>query len=230
MAECTQNRLLHALYGEGGCGVYSLDFLAASFSGKRKRVSIALGKLISRGLVACLRPKADLKHDSIGRITANKTPTTSYHLSKAGREFVEAGKQITSGPKRAHTGQRKTRKETFRARLWRAFRMKTKATVCDLVEIAATGDSEEDGIAVHDSASTFLRALVRAGVAVRLATRARGFAPTSPGFCRYALVRDLGPQCPLIGRKHVFDPNSSTVIPYLPSPQRRASAGQAGRN
>jgi len=57
-------------------------------------------------------------------------------------------------------------------------------------------------------------ALARAGIVTKLAARAKGFAPTSNGHVRYAIIRDLGPIAPSAGALFVTDHNARARIDY----------------
>jgi hypothetical protein len=63
-------------------------------------------------------------------------------------------------------------------------------------------------------ARTYLLLLCRAGVALRLRDREPGFAPSSNGFVRYALMKDLGPIAPVTRANALFDPNARKHIAY----------------
>ncbi len=171
-----------------------LNILVSASGLSRKQVLRALGRLMNNKLV--VRVGRDLP--------------AFYRVTEKGRAMTTAGRRVTSGPKGPHTAPRKMQQNTFRARLWKAFRVKRKATIPELVEIASGGGEKNP----HNNAQQFLRRLVRAGVATMLPLRARGFAPTSNGFGRYALIRDLGPLCPQIKPGSLFDPNSRALIPY----------------
>lgn len=159
---------------------------------------------------ALLRALGRLMNNKLARRVGRDLPAM-YEATDRGRALIASGRRVTSGPKGPHTGPRKQRKETFRARLWRAFRMKQKATIPDLIEIARDASCTEN---LSNNAQIYMRRLVSAGVASTFLIRAKGFAPTSNGFKRFALIRDLGPQAPRVHADHLFDPNSGEKIPY----------------
>lgn len=165
--------------------------IAAATEVGRRQVARSCGLLLRRGLVARKRR---------GR----------YALTEAGRAALEAGAKLRSGPKGAHEGRPSPRSGTFRERLWRALRLLEKATVPELVTLAAKGD-ERDPV---NSAQRFLRVLDRAGYVVPLKRRAPGTAPTSNGHKRWVLVKNTGPLAPVHrqSRKAVFDPNTGQTI------------------
>jgi len=136
-----------------------------------------------------------------------------YEASDLGRALIQKGGRVTSGPNGKHTGPRAQRADCLRARFWNALRIKKKATVADIVEASRR---ESDGLAgvVVDNARHYLTALVRAGIATKMNLREPGYAPSSNGFIRFALVRDLGPLAPAAAANGVYDPNSRTLVPY----------------
>lgn len=124
-----------------------------------------------------------------------------YARTPRGDAMVARGARLRSGPK-GPTGPRPPRSDTLRARAWAALRMMKKATVPDLLELAAR--DEKDG---RSNLRHYLGALERAGVVARLPQKARGLAATSPGFDRWLLVRDLGAQAPIVRGALLHDPN-----------------------
>lgn len=128
-----------------------------------------------------------------------------YNLTKEGRAFVEAGKPLTSGPRGPQPGKRYF-KGTLRERVWRAIRIKKKFSALEIIPLAARGQERD----AESNVGKYLRVLARAGFLTTMKTRERGPAPTSPGFLRYLLVRDTGPQAPrwIPRRGCVYDPNT----------------------
>jgi hypothetical protein len=165
----------------------------------RRQVLYALGNLMQNKLAE--------------RSPEPKQPV-SYLATDKGFALIASGGRVTSGPKRPHTGDRKPQVNTLRARLWTALRLKKKATVPELLEIArlpGDGDKETN---LARNVQSWMKALVRAGVAAELSVRGQGYAPTSNGFKRFSLISDLGPQAPIASAKHLFDPNSGKRIAY----------------
>ncbi len=198
MAEGHSTLVLRALCGDP-LGPSTVLYLVNDTGLPRKKILNALGRLIA----ARLAQRIEIPR-KFGPRHCQYSPTAK------GIALILCGGRVAPGPKGPLNGQRKTRKETFRARLWTALRMKRKATVPELVEAARRGYEKN----AANNAQGFMRQLARAGIVTVLPVRAKGFAPSSPGFGRYALARDLGPKCPLAGRKHLFDPNSGTKTPY----------------
>lgn len=179
------------------------ESLALADPPPRKRALEALGKLMQKKLV-----------ERANKQTGFKPVEPEYQTTKAGRDFIASGKRVTSGPNGPLAGVRKGPDNTFRQRLWNAFRIQKKATLPQLIEIAR---EKRDGN-VEANALKFLKSLVRAGVAARMPTREKGHALTSPGHVRFALVRDLGPRAPQAANRHLVNLNATDdvdrFIPY----------------
>ncbi len=169
--------------------------LAASVGLARKDVARSLGRLLDRNMVE--RP-------TLG----------TYRLTELGLTARSAGTVSKNGPRGPLTGRRRPRRKgTLRSRLWHALRRSGKASIPELVTLAAAGDEAN---ASHN-ASQYLRALERAGYLTRMARRDPGTAPNSPGFIRWLLIpdRNSGPMAPVWRAKAavVFDPNTGETFP-----------------
>lgn len=205
------NQLLDALAAAAPCA--TVDDLVAATCVPRRQVVKSMGALWHRGLAEPV--------DGNG----------CYRLTAAGEEARTAGRRLRSGPVRPHTGRRRPVHGTMRERVWRALRIKVKATLPELVELAARG-SERDA---YGNARKYLRALEKAGYVRRLPARARGAAPTSPGHVKWVLLRNTGPAPPAWHpvRGEVEDLNTGEITrPGLQSAEadfRSAKAGGAGR-
>lgn len=145
----------------------------------------------------------------IGRLIslghAERREVGCYMLTAEGAAHLAAGAKYRPGPQGKLNTIRRPRRTTFRDLLWKALRIRKKASVPELVELAG-----EKG---KSSAKDFMAALVKAGICAEL-RRQPGTAITSNGFKRYALIKDVGPATPLVrrGGKEVFDPNSGEII------------------
>jgi hypothetical protein len=202
---CDQNAVLRVLAPLGALAEpCSATLIADRLRGApHRRVIACLGRLMQRKLVARANKRTGFADRS----------EPLYVATKAGADCVRSGKLITSGPKGALAGVRR-RDGTFRQRVWNAFRILKKATLPQLIEIARESG---DGDGIESNTLKYMNALVRAGVAARLPTRERGFALTSPGHVRFALIRDLGPLAPQAARKHLVnlnDGNDARFISY----------------
>ena len=141
-----------------------------------------------------------------GRSLVSRGETGRYTLAKAGKTFLAAKREVKRGPCGPHTGRRRVARNNLRQRLWRALRAQRKASLPELVQLAARGDER----APLSSARNYMRILVATGYVVELPLRATGTMPTSNGFKRYSLIRDSGPKAPEShpARGEVFDPNT----------------------
>jgi DNA-binding transcriptional ArsR family regulator len=125
-----------------------------------------------------------------------------------GLAFLVAGKEITSGPKGPHVlGIEGT---SLRGRLWKALRLAQKASISDLLELAARRSESQAAL----NAKEYLNALVRSGHLIRLSRRAPSEWPVTTGESRYCLVLYTGPQAPQYNhrQKRVFDPNTGETF------------------
>jgi|GEM_PF-3632899 len=168
----------------------------------RRPVIATIGKLIQKRLA--IRANAV---KSFGNVVEPE-----YAATAKGRKLNKEGGRITSGCQGNWNAPPRVMPDTARQRIWSAFRRAKKATFAELVEVVR--DDGEDAAAMIENTRKFFKALARAGIALQLRDRADGFAPTSNGFHRYALVKDLGKLAPVTGKKCVFDPNTGERIQY----------------
>lgn len=183
-------KLLPAIPSAGAVGVKDL---AERTGVCRHEVARRCGMLASRGLIV----RVDM-----GR----------YRLTAAGAIVLKAGGKVRSGPRGPHTGPRRA-PDSLRKRLWSALRMAKKATIPELLTIAARCGEENS----TNNAARYLRHLAAAGYVAVLRDRAAGTAVTSNGFKRYFLLpdKDTGPLPPRYrAAKHaVYDPNLGIDVP-----------------
>lgn len=141
---------------------------------------------------------------------ASRPEPGRYQLTGAGVLALKQAVTITGGPNGPNQNPRHV-KNTLRARIWRALRIKQKASLTDLLT-AATTDADRQP---ENNARTYLSALRRAGYVVVLARREPGIAETSNGFKKWLLLRDSGPQAPIYRERYgeVFDPNTGERWP-----------------
>jgi len=125
-----------------------------------------------------------------------------------GLAFLEAGKAITSGP----NGPRVLEMDgtSLRTRIWKAIRLAQKASVSELLELAARGSETNAAL----NAKEYLRALEKSGHLMRLSRRAPSEWPVTTGESRYCLVLNTGPLAPQFNRRQmrVFDPNTGETF------------------
>lgn len=146
----------------------------------------------------------------IGRGYADRAEVGCFTLTAQGQTFRETGGAVTCGPAGPLTqAYRRPRRQVLRDRLWAALRIKGKASLPELLEVAGNGERD-----AANSAQRYTAALARAGY-LRELRREPGSAPTSNGFKRYALIRDTGPAAPQLRvRTHeLFDPNTGEIVP-----------------
>jgi hypothetical protein len=163
-------------------------------------------RLFARGLIKRGRPSV---------FQGNST----YEATDAGRALIAAGGRIDGHKSERRALPAKRSVSPARAKLWHAMRLKDgkSFTIPDLVELAATTRGEARKLT--RIAQDMLKALSRAGIVLALKERAPGHHPTSNGFRRFRLVRDLGRKAPITGKAFITDPNADGVdtarIPYL---------------
>lgn len=95
-----------------------------------------------------------------------KTARGCWKLTAAGRAAFETGAKVRSGPQGPHIS-RKIVRDSVRVRVWRALRIRTKASVPDLVQIVASGGERD----IENNIQRYLRLLRRAGYVKLLASR-----------------------------------------------------------
>ncbi|WP_141703466.1 hypothetical protein [Methylobrevis pamukkalensis] len=141
-----------------------------------------------------------------------------FALSDVGRQGLESGEVLVSGPTGPRTGAlQRPKRRTGRDRMWSAMRIKRKFTVGDITELAGVN---------RDAASRYIQALARVGLLTPL-RREPGFAPTSNGHGRWLLTGDTGPKAPSVRRRgEVHDANTGTDH----APISRAGLRQGGRH
>jgi len=123
-----------------------------------------------------------------------------FHLTATGKVAQLHDVPLTSAPLRPFTDMRKHRK-SLRVRAWRAMRVQQKFTIGEIEAMAARGEKHANG-----GIQRYLLLLERAGYLRRLRKRGREL--------RYALVRDTGPEAPMVrrDRKAVKDMNTGEVF------------------
>lgn len=143
----------------------------------------------------------------------------AWEITAAGRAFLRTGKKIVSGQGNLNV-PRHPSDGSLRERLWRALRIKTRATIPQLLAMVR---HDADGENIARNAQAFLQRLVWAGVVVTPRQRVASPVNGSTGHKLFYLVRDLGPQAPVAHRDFLFDPNTRQHLPYDERPAREAS-------
>lgn len=187
--------LLHEL-SDGVCR--TTDELDDRMNLSRRQISDSAGSLIMRGFVERIE---------IG----------CYQITNEGRQAIETGQVIRSGPYRPDRGKcRAPQKNTLRQRAWNAMRMGGAFTIGDLVMVAAKGkEVDADG-----NLRRWLKLLVRAGYLTELPVRAKSTKLTSNGFKRFRLIKNTGPVAPVWRPKKgdLFDHNLGDSGEAVPCP------------
>jgi len=170
----------------------TMDELEAATGLSRKQVSQGAARLVQRRYI-------------------ERVERGCFQLTEPGRVARQNGVELSCGPNAPLTGHRRNRQNTFRARLWRAMRLKVKFGLSDIIALASR---EERG--PRTNATRYVRQLARAGYLLEL-PRQKGSAPTSNGFKRWALVRNTGELAPMptADGVEVWDPNTQEVFPCV---------------
>lgn len=190
VAGSNSTRLLQALaHGQSR----DIDELVRALGLSRRQVSDAAAILVRRDLVERLIPGC-------------------YRLTDTGRAAAAGNARITSGPT-GPTGAIPRRRDTFRERAWRSMRVRRAFTVDDIVSDAGRGEAD-----IRNNAQSYLRQLRLAGYVGERPNRQPGTAPSSPGFKRFMLVRDTGPQAPAYrsALNALHDFNTGEDVPCAP--------------
>ncbi len=134
-----------------------------------------------------------------------KTARGCHKLTPAGVEAFKQGAKLRSGPKGKLTG-RKVIPGTVRTRAWAAIRIAGRASIPDVIMLAAEGGEKN----IANNIGKYFSALERAGYLRQLRVRDPGTAPTSNGHVRWMLIRNSGPEAPVwrVEARTVYDPNT----------------------
>jgi len=133
----------------------------------------------------------------------DRVETGCFQLTKEGRIVVSNNAVLNSAPIRPF-GKKRKHGKSMRIRIWRAVRLKQKFTISDIVTLASKNEK-----APRDSVQRYLRLLFQSGYLRDLKSDKRTR--------RYVLIRDTGPEAPMIQRdkKAVYDPNTEETYPCL---------------
>lgn len=166
----------------------SLPAIAAAARLTADQVASSTAVLVRRGLAE--RVTAD------GSPRAPRQAPAYFQATEQGRAGEVA---IRTGPTGPHSGRPSPRRGTLRELVWKALRKVRKATVADLVQIAAMGEER----APEQNARKYLQALAAHGY-VRVLPRRKG------GRKQYLIVQDTGPKAPEWhpASAQLYDPNT----------------------
>lgn len=136
-----------------------------------------------------------------------------FRLTNAGKTALASeGGRLRSGPRGQQPGAR-VHKNSLRARVWRAIRIRRKFSIPEIEPLVAQGVEKD----VRSNIGKYIKALEEAGYLVKMRKREAGSALTSNGFCRWWLPdeNDTGPLAPVWRptKNTVFDPNNGKEVP-----------------
>lgn len=168
---------------------------------------MTLAEIVAATGLPELRIKSAIRTLSDHRLVTSAR-LTCYRLTKLGRgpetPYLKSGSA-------GHRPRHGARPSPLRDGVWAALRIKRKATIPDLLEVA---DVEGDRDRQHHIVRQYLSWLARAGVVNPLPRLAKREGPGT-GLRVYLLVRDLGPQSPYFDRdkRVVVDRNGGAELP-----------------
>lgn len=146
------------------------------------------------------------KHDLL-----EKTSRGCYKLTAAGKEALPWKLKLRSGPRGSGQTGKRVRKMSLRIGIWRAFRIRRKLSVPEIIALVVDGSERGD---VTSNVQKYVSALAKAGYLIEMPRREPGTALTSNGFKRWWLAdgKDTGPKAPVwrAARGSVYDPNTET--------------------
>ncbi|MGA8147792.1 MAG: hypothetical protein WB870_09500 [Gallionellaceae bacterium] len=141
-----------------------------------------------------------------------KTGKGCHRITDAGMVALIAGASVHSGPRGKQESGKRVWKNTLRARVWSAIRIRRKFSVPELIALVADEGHED----ITSNLQKYVRALARAGYLVELPRREPGTALTRNGYKRYWLqdAKDSGPQAPVwrVKAGTVYDPNTKIEV------------------
>lgn len=134
-----------------------------------------------------------------------------YQLSEGGLIAVKNNVSITSGPI-GPTGAARFTDTSFRARAWRAMRVRRHFSISEIVGDAVCTERQP-----NSNLARYFRALIAVGYVIEMPKRRRGTKQESNGFKQYSLVKDTGPRAPGYSRKRkvLHDFNLGKDIPCV---------------
>lgn len=190
------NELVQAADGNNHC--LTLDELAERIQHPRRTIVKRMQALMQNGFAKSVR---------VG----------CYAATPQGHKRHMDGGEIVSGPKGKMDKTRSAKRQSLRARLWRALRTLQRATVSDLLQVAAQPEEVAKGV---DSAHRLLSQLTRAGYARKLPRRSNPTRDYSNGEVIYFLLKNTGPLSPMestdkaTGERGLKDRNTKDFTPY----------------
>jgi predicted transcriptional regulator len=119
-----------------------------------------------------------------------------FKRSTAGQGVLDSGESLSSAPL-TRSAKTSRRRRGLRLRVWEAIRLARKGTVAEIEQLALASERDPGGV------QRYLLALCRGGYLRRM--KASHYKEA-----RYLLVRDTGPDAPMLRRSkdRLFDPNT----------------------
>lgn len=155
----------------------------------------------------CKKDLGDAIYNLIQKGHAQRLVGGDFKATRRGLKTLSDFGELTAGPRAPYELERCA--SSFCSRLWKAFRIKGRATVYELVTLASR-PTDKDALRM---ATRYLQACVKAGLVVCQPHAAPGPSALSRGRHVYILVKDPGTKPPQLHqqKKRLFDPNSGAA-------------------
>lgn len=132
-----------------------------------------------------------------------------YRITNEGAAYLSGVStvRLTAGPKQPHGADRSS-ESSLTARVWRALRIKEKATIPEIMELIEASPNQ------YAQVGRYVKVLVDARYLTRLPRRVKGQGMGNNGYALYLLTRDPGPKAPIWKpkAKQLRDPNTGVVF------------------
>jgi DNA-binding transcriptional MocR family regulator len=178
-----------------------------AWRGLEMLAQLAGGPKLTRELVDALGMTKAGVRDVCKRLAARglmQSVEGLHGITEAGRAALAGGAELLTGPRKGSCAERY--KNSTRAKAWRAFRIRRKASVEDLLPLLLPSDADKPGEKrARNDLTNYLAALTASGHLVQL--------PLRGGQARWLLARDTGPCAPAWhkARRTVTDANTGEV-------------------
>lgn len=180
---------------------------------------LAASPKTTRILAEALAVAWDTARDVCRRLASHgliETIEGLHCITPAGSKALEGGAEVVSGPGKGGCAERT--KSSLRAKAWRAFRIRRKLSMNDLLRLVLpSAATPEDETNARQNLMHYLATLTRVGFLFVMPKRGGGM--------RWLLVRDTGPCAPAWNKveRTVTDPNTGEVH-ALPKAESKAAA------
>lgn len=180
---------------------------------------LAKGPKSTRDIADALGVSYDAARDNCQRLTSRgllRSRQCVHSITKSGRTAVAGGQEIVSGPGKGGCVERY--KGSLRAKAWRAFRIRRKLSMDDLLRLVLPSEATPgDEANARQNLIHYLGTLTRVGFLLVM--------PKRGGTMRWLLARDTGPCAPAWNKveRTVTDANTGEVH-ALPKAGSKAAA------